>query len=139
MDIYFRRVQHQPYYRPKDTYFIELLKKESDHIEETIKTLEKELENLKKYQQQVTQRAAEILTFEYEYFINISKYKKDRIEYEVRVIKIVKGQEHRYYWNNNKANSIEYAHFWGTERKEALNQAQEWANKYNTKIIKKNF
>ena len=73
MDIYFRRVQYQPYYRPKDTYFIELLKKESDHIEETIKTLEKELENLKKYQQQVTQRAAEILILEYEYFINISK------------------------------------------------------------------
>ena len=138
MKRYFR--YYTPVYDIEETYHIDELKVESDYTTKEIKRLESELEKLKKYLNEITSRANEVLQLEYYYFIEVKRNKNyfNKIEYHTSVKKCVVGDDGKA-WNNRKVKTIKSFKFTGKERNLAIKKANELLIEYNTKDLRKNF
>lgn len=134
--MYFYPVRFTQTYNPAETYFIEQLKTEDESIENTLKRLKEAEQQLLRYRQQVSNRASEVLQLEYVYFVDIRRYERNRINYDVRLIKTIKEKELKYFYNDKQMLEIEYFNFTGKERKQALEKAEELSKKYNCSIVK---
>ena len=131
-------INYSPVYKPSETFHLEQLKKESGYCINHIKSLHEEIERMEKYLSVITQRAMEIMQYEYYYIVYVDRregYTDKKISYNVRVNKCVKGMNDR-----STSMQVDFCSTSGrTGKKEALQKANEFKIKYNAIEIKTYF
>lgn len=127
-------VRYDGIYKFNEIYFMEQLLQENESIERHIKRLEESLKEMQKKQLKLYEISKELLIKEYDHYIKIDRYERNCITYEVRYLKVVKGESPNQYKNNTQV--MEFYKFSGKERREAIKLAEGLAKEYRCKLVK---